>query len=82
MSFFWPGDERMVGAAVAEARAAGVAEPVIEGVVGEEAALGDSFSAPFIVGRLGALARGLGTRSAGWEQFGEVPHQDRPYHAS
>ena len=66
MSFFWPGDERMITEAVAEARAAGVAEPVIEDVIAEETALGDNFSAPVIAGRLGALAR-LGTRSTAWD---------------
>ena len=65
MSFFWPGDERMVAAAVAEARAAGVPEPVIEDVIAEETALGDNFSAPVIAGRLGAVARARHTFSRG-----------------
>jgi hypothetical protein len=55
--FLGPGDQAIINGAIARARAAGVPETAIQGVIDQEAAHRYGFRPGVIAGRLGALTR-------------------------
>jgi hypothetical protein len=57
MRLMGPGDQAMIARAVAQARAAGVPEQLIQRVIEQESAGRNAFNPALVAGRLYALAR-------------------------
>jgi hypothetical protein len=57
MRLLGPGEQAMIAGAVAQARAAGVPEAMIEHVIEQETAGRNAFNPAMVAGRLYALAR-------------------------
>jgi hypothetical protein len=65
MRLLGPGDQAMIAGAVAQARAAGVPEAMIERVIEQETAGRNAFNPALVAGRIYALARQSQQRAPG-----------------